>query len=138
MRNGVRIWLAAGAANGALAVLAGAFAAHGLEGALPPERLSAFETGARLHLPHAAALLGVAFAAHLLGGRLVRAAGWLLLAGIVLFSGSLYAYALTALTPLVFVTPLGGVLLVAGWSLLALAALQSPQRSELAPPGEDR
>lgn len=122
-----RFWILMAALNGAAAVIAGAVAAHALKEALSPERLSAFETGARLHLPHAVALLGVAWARTRIDGAAIRAAGWLLLCGVILFSGSLYAYALGGPQPLVFVTPIGGLALILGWLALAAAAF-GPER----------
>ena len=84
--------------------------------------LAVFETGARYHLIHAVGLLGVAVAAERWPGALTRAAGWLIVAGIVLFSGSLYALALTGTRALGLVTPFGGVAFIAGWLCLAAAA----------------
>ena len=114
------------AVNGGLAVLLGAFAAHGLSARLAPDRLAVFDTGARYHLAHALAM-GLAALAAKDSGRAVLA-GWLFLAGIVLFCGSLYGLALTGLVALGYVTPLGGVAFVMGWGFLAAAALQRPQR----------
>jgi uncharacterized membrane protein YgdD (TMEM256/DUF423 family) len=121
----VNVWLAIAAVNGALAVAAGAFAAHGLSERLSAHALSIFETGARYHMYHALAL---GLAAIGLRGRAARAAtwsAWLFLTGIVLFCGSLYLLALTDQNVLVFVTPFGGVALLAGWVLLAIAAMRA-------------
>lgn len=115
-------WLSIGAVNGFLAVAAGAFAAHGLEGRIAPRALEIFQTGAQYHLTHALAIV----AASLVRGQAVRratVAAWLFTLGIVLFSGSLYFLALTNSTALVIATPLGGVSLLAGWVALALAGL---------------
>jgi len=108
--------------NGFLAVAAGAFGAHGLKNRLPPDLLAIFETGARYHLIHALALLAAAWMIGR-GAAPARIASWLLLAGIVLFSGSLYALALSGVRSLGAVTPLGGLCFLAGWALLAWAAL---------------
>src|SRR5262245_39118862 len=102
----------AGAVLGFFGVLAGAFGAHALEGRLSPEMHAAWDTAARYQLMHAVVLL---FA----GWIGARVAGWLLVAGIVLFSGSLYALALTGVRWLGAVTPLGGLGLLAGWLALA-------------------
>ena len=99
---------------------AGAFGAHALRTRLAPDLLAVFETGARYQMYHALALFAVAWAATRWPGTPVRTAGWLFVAGTVLFSGSLYLLALTGVRWLGAVTPLGGVLLLGGW--LALAA----------------
>jgi len=96
-------WL--GAMNAFIAVAAGAFGAHGLKARVTPEALAVFETGARYHMYHALALLAVGWAATRWPGSGTTAAGWLFVAGIVLFSGSLYALALTGVTTLGMVTP---------------------------------
>jgi uncharacterized membrane protein YgdD (TMEM256/DUF423 family) len=118
-----RTFLFAGALAGATAVAFGAFGAHALRARLSPEMLAVFETGVRYHMYHALALLAVAaLAARMDAGRLLPAAGWLFTAGIVLFSGSLYALALTGVTVLGAITPLGGVAFIAGWICLLVAA----------------
>jgi uncharacterized membrane protein YgdD (TMEM256/DUF423 family) len=110
----------AGGLLGFLAVAAGAFGAHALRARLPPDLLSAFETGARYQMYHALALLFVAWAATERPNAAVRAAGWLLVVGTVCFSGSLYLLALTGTTLWGAVTPIGGVLLLAGWLALVV------------------
>jgi uncharacterized membrane protein YgdD (TMEM256/DUF423 family) len=125
MRLRVRIWLVLAALNGALAVAFGAFAAHGLSQQLDAHALGIFETGARYHMYHALAM-GLAALAMQSSG--VRAATWsaaLFLIGIILFSGSLYALAMTGERVFAFATPVGGVSFLAGWILLALAAWRS-------------
>ncbi len=111
-----KIFWRLGGILGALGVALGAFGAHGLRDVVEdPAHLEWWETGARYHLIHALALLGVA--AH---PRPPRAAGWLFVAGIGLFSGSLYVMTLTGIRALGAVTPLGGLALIAGWITLAL------------------
>jgi uncharacterized membrane protein YgdD (TMEM256/DUF423 family) len=120
-----RTFLLAGAVAGLVAVAFGAFGAHGLRGRLTPEMLAVFETGVRYHMYHALALLLVATLIPRPGigdGRAIVAAGWLFVAGIVLFSGSLYLLAVTGVTVLGAITPIGGVAFLAGWALLAFAA----------------
>lgn len=107
-----------GALLGGLAVAAGAFGAHGLRGRLSSEMLSAFETGARYQMYHALAVLAVAVLLERGATGAVRAAGWCLVGGTVVFSGSLYLLALTGTTWWGAVTPLGGVALLAGWGML--------------------
>jgi uncharacterized membrane protein YgdD (TMEM256/DUF423 family) len=120
----MRIWLFVAAVNGGLAVLCGAFAAHGLSARLAPDALSVFETGARYHMYHALAIGLAAVLPDGPGTRQAKAAAALFLAGIVLFCGSLYLLALTSERMLGFVTPFGGLAFVAGWVCLALAALR--------------
>lgn len=116
-------WLAVAAINGFLAVAAGAFGAHALQGRLEPHALAVFETGARYQMYHALAIgLAAALAARSVAAQV---ACWLFLAGIVLFSGSLYALALTGVRALGFVTPFGGFAFLAGWAALAWAATRS-------------
>ena len=117
-----RTFFVLGAASGFLAVAIGAFAAHGLKGKLPVDLFEVFEVGARYHMYHALALLGVAWAATRWPGAPTTWAGWLFVAGIVLFSGSLYALALTGIRSLGAITPLGGVCFLAGWVALGWAA----------------
>ena len=90
---------------------------------LSPDMLAVFETGARYQMYHALAIVLVALILGRLDGWLVRTAGWMFAAGIVLFSGSLYALALTGVTTLGAVTPLGGLAFLVGWALLAVAAV---------------
>jgi uncharacterized membrane protein YgdD (TMEM256/DUF423 family) len=118
-------WLFVGAVNGVLAVAAGAFAAHGLEARVAPRSLEIFQTGAHYHLAHAIALVAVSLVRGP-GGPSANLAGWFFTVGIVLFSGSLYFLALADSTALVLLTPLGGVSFLAGWVMLALAALKGP------------
>jgi uncharacterized membrane protein YgdD (TMEM256/DUF423 family) len=118
-----RSLFAAGAISAAIGVSCGAFAAHALKERLAPDLLAVFETGARYQLLHALGLLAAAAAVPVFGERAAWG-GWLLLAGTVLFSGSLYLLALTGLRWLGAITPLGGVAFIAGWVLLAVAALR--------------
>ena len=117
-----RFLATSGAILGAVAVILGAFAAHGLKTRLEPDLLAVFETGARYQMYHALAL----FAAAWLASRgAVTEAGWagrLFILGTVLFSGSLYALALTGIRGLGVITPLGGIAFIAGWVALVLGA----------------
>jgi uncharacterized membrane protein YgdD (TMEM256/DUF423 family) len=103
-----------------VAVLAGAFGAHTLRPRMSPELLAVFETGARYHMYHALALLGVAWAASQWPTPPVRAAGWLFVVGTAVFSGSLYLLSLTGARWLGAVTPVGGLLFLGGWIALAI------------------
>lgn len=119
----VRIFVMLGSVNMLVAVALGAFGAHGLKNRVSAEMLSVWQTAVIYHLAHALGLLLVGLlAAHLP----VKAAGWTLFTGIVLFSGSLYLMVLTGSRPLGMITPLGGVAFLAGWLLLALTALKLP------------
>jgi uncharacterized membrane protein YgdD (TMEM256/DUF423 family) len=119
-----RIFFALGAGSAFLAVAAGAFGAHALRARLAPDLLAVFETAARYQMYHALGLIAVAWAAARWPGSLPQWAGWLFLAGTVLFSGSLYALALSGVRWLGAITPLGGLAFLAGWVCLALAAQQ--------------
>lgn len=110
---------AVGAVFGLLAVAAGAFGAHSLKTLLDPDRLAIFETAARYQMYHALALVCCGLAERQLGGRACRAAAWAFLAGILLFSGSLYALAFSGQRWLGALTPLGGLAFLIGWGLLA-------------------
>jgi len=120
--RGARLALAAGALFGASGVAAGAFGAHALRARLAPDLLAVYETAARYQLLHALALVGAATVARLWPGRWASAASWLLGAGILLFSGSLYLLVFTGVPLFGAITPLGGTLLVLGWLALAMAA----------------
>lgn len=128
MRQGFVFW---GAVNGFLAVALGAFGAHGLDGHITPRLLAAFKTGTEYQLTHALALILVGLLSAQWGSRSVQTAGRLFLLGIVLFSGSLYALALSGITVLGAITPLGGLSFLAGWLLLARAAVAAEKPAHL-------
>ena len=133
-----------------LGVLIGAFGAHGLRDRLTPDMLAVFETGVRYHLTqdfclghprpsfttmcrsdqviyplaHALGLLAVAWAASRWPNAWTGSAGWLFVAGIVVFSGSLYLLAVTGVRWFGAITPIGGLCLIAGWVVLAVGALR--------------
>lgn len=114
--------VALGAFNGALAVAAGAFAAHGLRDRLEPRALEIFETAARYHMYHAVAMVLAGLVATRSDASGATTAGWLFQAGIVVFSGSLYALAVSDVKALGAITPIGGVALIAGWVWLGWTA----------------
>jgi uncharacterized membrane protein YgdD (TMEM256/DUF423 family) len=119
-----RTLLLIGAVLGFLGVALGAFGAHALKSRLSPEMLAVFETGVRYQMYHAFAVLIVAAAiGHIGNTRLLVMAGWLFIAGILLFSGSLYVLALTGVGILGAVTPVGGLLFLIGWACLAIFAV---------------
>jgi uncharacterized membrane protein YgdD (TMEM256/DUF423 family) len=117
-----RLFFVIGALSAFMAVALGAFAAHGLKARLGAELIAVFEVGVRYQLYHALGLLAVAWTCTRWPGTTVAAAGWLFVAGTVLFSGSLYALALSGTRWLGAITPLGGVAFLAGWLCLAWAA----------------
>jgi len=118
-----RFFLAAGAVLAGIAVAAGAFGAHGLEGRVSPDRLATFRTAVSYQMYHALGLLVVGWAAAQGWGTFVPWAGYCFIAGILVFSGSLYLLVLTDTSWLGAVTPFGGVAFIVGWGLLAWAAL---------------
>ena len=104
----------------ALATAFGAFGAHALKAQLPPDRLQVYETAVRYHFFHALGLLGIGLTMRLIEASPVRWSAMLVLIGIVLFSGSLYALTFGAPRALGAVTPLGGLALIAGWICFAV------------------
>lgn len=128
MRSGG--WLLLAGVNGLIGVAAGAFAAHALKTRLTPELLAIFQTGAQYQMYHALALLGVALLQRQTPpARVVAGAGWAFLIGILLFSGSLYALALSGMRSLGAITPFGGVAFLLGWFLLIVAGARRPPTS---------
>lgn len=108
------MWIATAAIFGSLAVMAGAFGAHGLRSRLTPEQLSAWATASQYHLLHSVVLLALALFA-LQTGKSVRVPASLFALGTTLFSGSIYLLLLSGQKWLGPVTPIGGLLLIAGW-----------------------
>lgn len=122
MSDATRLFAALGAAAMVIAVTLGAFGAHALRDRLAPDQLDIWHTAVQYHVYHALGLLAVAGVAHLLPASTgVRIAGWLMAAGIVIFSGSLYALVLTGTRGLGAITPLGGAAFIAAWVLLAVS-----------------
>ena len=117
-----RLFFSLGAASALLAVAAGAFGAHALHSRLSTEYLAVFETAARYQMYHALGLVAVAWAVSRWPTGMAQWAGWLFVAGTVLFSGSLYGLALTGTRWLGAITPFGGVAFLVGWFCLALSA----------------
>ncbi len=115
-------WVMIAAINGLIAVAAGAFGAHVLADRLTPRELNAFEVGVRYQMYHALALLLVAWMVSTRASAVLSYAAAFLLAGIVLFSGSLYVLALTGLKWFGMITPIGGVSFLVGWLLIAVSA----------------
>lgn len=106
-------------------VAAGAFGSHGLKRALEPELLAVWQTAVFYQLIHGLGLLAIAAVGARFGSPLLSYAGAMMLAGIVLFSGSLYILALTGIKWLGAITPIGGLALIAAWAMIAVAAYRS-------------
>jgi len=123
-----RLFVVLAALSGFIAVAAGAFGAHALKASLSADMLAVFDTGVRYQMFHTLALLAAAWAATRWPRRWIAAAGACFLAGMLLFSGSLYLLALTGTRGLGAITPFGGVLFLAGWLCLALAAWRGGAR----------
>ena len=120
-----RLFFFVGSVSALVAVALGAFAAHGLKARLDAQMLAIFETGVRYQMYHALGLLAVAWAQTRWPGTPAIAAGWLFIAGTLLFSGSLYLLVLSGTRWLGAVTPLGGLAFLAGWLCLAWAAAKA-------------
>ena len=118
----MRLWIVIGAVSAFVSVAAGAFGAHALRARLAPDLLTIFETGARYHMYHSLGLIAIGLLMHLRPSPLLNGAGWAMLVGILLFSGSLYALALSGVRVLGAITPLGGLGFLTGWVLFAVAA----------------
>ena len=113
------------AVNGFLVVLLGAFGAHGLESFLGPARLDTWNTGVQYHMFHTAALFGTGLLIHLHPqNALLARSSQLFMAGIVIFSGSLYVLALSGLGILGMITPVGGLAFLGGWACLFMALVK--------------
>lgn len=119
--NDERRFLLLGAIFAGLSVGLGAFGAHGLRNVLSASDASAWDTAARYQMAHGLGLAVVAWASSRRPSRLVSAAGWTMVLGIFLFSGSLYAIALTGLWWVGPITPFGGIAFMTAWALLAWA-----------------
>lgn len=126
MNQLAKIFLLLGSLAMMIAVGLGAFGAHGLKDKLATDMLAVYRTAVEYHFYHALGLLALGLiAAHLPESALVKWSGWLMAAGIVLFSGSLYLLALTGLRWLGAITPLGGAAWIIAWALLAAAILRA-------------
>jgi uncharacterized membrane protein YgdD (TMEM256/DUF423 family) len=121
----MKIFLLLGAINAFLAVALGAFGAHGLEGRIPDKYLEIWKTGVNYQMFHTLGLFVVAFLADKLPNiGMAITAGWVMLAGIILFSGSLYVLSITQIKILGAITPFGGIAFLAAWLMLGYAAVK--------------
>ncbi len=120
-------FIIAGAVNAAIAVMLGAFGAHALKEKLSEHYLAVWETAVQYQMFHAIGLLviGVLASSALFGDlSQLKWAGYLILGGIIIFSGSLYALSLSGIGVLGAITPIGGVLFIVGWIMLIIAAVK--------------
>jgi uncharacterized membrane protein YgdD (TMEM256/DUF423 family) len=121
-----KLFLVLGGINAALVVALGAFGAHGLKAKLTADMLAAYQTGVHYHLFHALGLLAVGLVAtQIADSAWLRWSGGLMLAGIVLFSGSLYLLSVSGLRGLGLVTPFGGLAFIAAWVVFVIAIVKS-------------
>ena len=126
MPGPAKLFLAIGAIAMLAAVALGAFGAHALKAQIAPDVLAVYRTGVEYHFYHAIGLLIVGLAAQRLpDSNWLRAAGWLMLAGIVIFSGSLYLLAVTGVRAFGAVTPVGGVAFMLAWVTFGIAVVKS-------------
>jgi uncharacterized membrane protein YgdD (TMEM256/DUF423 family) len=120
-----KLFVSLGSINALIAVALGAFGAHALKSRLSADMLAIFETGVQYHFYHALGLLAVGLiTTHLPDSALVRWSGWLMFAGILIFSGSLYILAVSGIKWLGAITPIGGTAFIIAWLLLAIAVLK--------------
>ncbi|MBT8042245.1 MAG: DUF423 domain-containing protein [Kiritimatiellales bacterium] len=124
MNPSAKLFLMLGSISGALAVMIGAFGAHGLKNRLCDEMLAIYKTGVEYHFYHTLALLAIGLLSLHYKSALLTASGGSMLAGIVIFSGSLYALSISGVKILGAITPIGGLFFIAGWVLLAVAVIK--------------
>lgn len=121
----MKLFLITGAINAMLAVALGAFGAHGLEGKISEKYLEVWKTGVQYQMFHAMGLFVIAFLlSKFPQSSLLTASGWIMFAGIVLFSGSLYVLSTSGIKVLGAITPLGGVAFIVAWILIVVAAVK--------------
>jgi len=121
----MKLFLIIGAINAMLAVALGAFGAHGLEGKISEKYLEVWKTGVQYQMFHAMGLFVIAFLLNKFPqSSLLTASGWIMFAGVVLFSGSLYVLSTSGIKVLGAITPLGGVAFIVAWILIVVAAVK--------------
>lgn len=120
-----KIFLAIGSINALLLVLIGAFGAHGLKARLTVENMAIYQTGVQYHFYHAVGLMLIGIIALHYPSPYLRWSGWLMLVGIILFSGSLYALSISNLRWLGAITPLGGMAFILAWLVLTIGILKT-------------
>ncbi|WP_100400451.1 DUF423 domain-containing protein [Bacillus sp. FJAT-44742] len=121
-----KVFVVLGAINAALAVGLGAFGAHGLEGRVTDRLMEVYQTGVQYHVMHALGLLAIGLVAAYAGeSALLAWAGWVMFAGIVIFSGSLYTMTFTGMSWLGAITPIGGMAFIISWILLVVHVIRA-------------
>ena len=125
MNTTAKLFLAVGSISGALAVIIGAFGAHGLKDKLCEQMLAVYKTGVEYHFYHTLALIGIGLFALHYESKLLTASGWAMVVGILLFSGSLYALSISGIKILGAITPIGGLFFIAGWVLMVAAVIKA-------------
>ncbi len=120
-----KLFLAIGSINALLVVLIGAFGAHGLKTRLTVENMAIYQTAVQYHFYHAAGLILLGLIALHFPSPYLRWSGWLMLLGIILFSGSLYALSISNIRWLGAITPLGGMAFIIAWVLMIIAIIKS-------------
>ncbi|MGE7183583.1 DUF423 domain-containing protein [Peribacillus sp. NPDC006672] len=118
----MKLFIILGALNAFIAVALGAFGAHGLEGKIPDKYLEIWKTAVQYQMFHAVGLLVLGLLAGKISSPLINWSGWLMLIGIILFSGSLFVLSVTQIKVLGAITPLGGVSFLVAWVLMVIAA----------------
>ncbi|MDQ0417768.1 uncharacterized membrane protein YgdD (TMEM256/DUF423 family) [Croceifilum oryzae] len=119
----MRLFLLLGSINMALSIALGAFGAHGLKGKVAEKMIANWNTGAHYHMIHALGMLIVGILlSKVQNSGMLTTSGWLMLVGVVLFSGSLYVMAVTGVTKLGAITPIGGLAFIVAWVLMAVVA----------------
>lgn len=122
----VKLLIVLGSLNAAVAVILGAFGAHVLRDELSSQMFAVFSTGVQYHMYHALGILAIAMVASILHERIwLKVSAWAMIAGIILFSGSLYVLSLSGIRWFGAVAPAGGILLIGSWAVLAFGALKS-------------
>jgi len=125
-----RLWISIGAFSAAVAVTLGAFGAHGLKGHLTAAALQTFQTGVSYQFYHSLGLILIGVIVPTSRPSvMLSAAGWLMLAGILLFSGSLYLLSTTGIRSIGIITPFGGLSLIVAWLMLAFGILRQSGQS---------
>ncbi|WP_240376275.1 DUF423 domain-containing protein [Bacillus piscicola] len=121
-----KVFVIIGALNAAAAVGFGAFGAHGLEGKLSERLMDVYQTAVQYQTMHALGLLAIGLIAAYAGSSASLSwAGWLLFAGILIFSGSLYTMAFTGISWLGAITPIGGVAFIIGWIMVVISVIKA-------------
>ena len=123
--NMARLLLGCGGVMGFLGVALGAFGAHGLRDRLSESMMAAYQTGVLYHLVHAVALFSLGLCAQQWQSTALYGAGWCFVAGILIFSGSLYIYAVTGVGTWAMLTPVGGLCFLAGWGFVVFSAFSA-------------